>query len=137
MGSSFGAACYMHGPAYGAQKAGLDKMAWDMAIDLREHNVAAVSLWLGPLLTERTERAFRENPEQYAGFADQAETPQFTGLLLERLCYDPALMDKSGRTLIGAELAREYALRDINGRTPPSYRETLGAPLNFTSAIVR
>jgi NAD(P)-dependent dehydrogenase (short-subunit alcohol dehydrogenase family) len=137
MGSSFGAACYMHGPAYGAQKAGLDKMAWDMAIDLREHGVAAVSLWMGPLLTERTERVFREHAEQYAGFAEQAETPQFTGLLLERLYHDPALMQKSGRTLIGAELAREYALRDTNGREPPSYREALGGPLNFTTAIVR
>jgi NAD(P)-dependent dehydrogenase (short-subunit alcohol dehydrogenase family) len=31
--SSFGAGCYMHGPAYGAQKAGCDKLAADMAID--------------------------------------------------------------------------------------------------------
>ncbi|HTZ70393.1 MAG TPA: SDR family NAD(P)-dependent oxidoreductase, partial [Acetobacteraceae bacterium] len=31
--SSFGAVCYMHGPAYGAQKAGVDKFAADMAVD--------------------------------------------------------------------------------------------------------
>jgi NAD(P)-dependent dehydrogenase (short-subunit alcohol dehydrogenase family) len=137
MGSSFGATCHMHGPAYGAQKAGLDKMAWDMAIDLAAHGVAAVSLWLGPLLTERTERVFREHAGQYAGFIGQAETPQFTGLLLDRLYHDPGLAAKSGHTLIGAELAREYGLRDLNGREPPSYREALGAPLAFTTAIVR
>ncbi|MCB2088598.1 MAG: SDR family NAD(P)-dependent oxidoreductase, partial [Sphingomonadaceae bacterium] len=34
-GSSFGANCYMHGPAYGAQKAGVDKFAHDMEHDLR------------------------------------------------------------------------------------------------------
>ena len=137
MGSSFGAACYMHGPAYGAQKAGLDKMAWDMSFDLRGHGVAAVSVWLGPLLTERTEKVFREHAEQYAGFAEMAENPRFTGLLLDRLYDDPELMKKSGRTLIGAELGREYGLRDLNGREPPSYRESLGSPLVFTDAIVR
>ncbi len=34
-GSSFGGSCYMHGPAYGAQKAGIDKFAHDMGHDLR------------------------------------------------------------------------------------------------------
>ena len=52
--SSFGAGCYMHGPAYGAQKAGVDKLAADMAIDFEGTGVAALSLWLGPQLTERT-----------------------------------------------------------------------------------
>ena len=137
MGSSFGAACYMHGPAYGAQKAGLDKMAWDMSFDLREHGVAAVSLWLGPLLTERTEKVFAEHAEQYAGFAELAENPRFTGLLLDHLYHDPELMQKSGRTLIGAELGMEYGQLDLNGRQPPSYRDSLGSPLTFTSAIVR
>ena len=31
--SSYGGRCYMHGPAYGAGKAGVDKMAMDMAVD--------------------------------------------------------------------------------------------------------
>jgi NAD(P)-dependent dehydrogenase (short-subunit alcohol dehydrogenase family) len=137
MGSSFGAACYMHGPAYGAQKAGLDKMAWDMSFDLREHGVAAVSLWLGPLLTERTEKVFAEHAEQYAGFAELAENPRFSGLLLDHLYNDPELMQKSGRTLIGAELGMAYGQLDLNGRQPPSYRDSLGSPLTFTSAIVR
>src|SRR5215204_1860225 len=45
--SSPGSVCYMHGPAYGAQKAGVDKMAADMAIDLRDTGVATVSIWMG------------------------------------------------------------------------------------------
>lgn len=43
-GSSFGANCYMHGPAYGAQKAGVDKMAFDMQHDFTDTGVRAVSL---------------------------------------------------------------------------------------------
>ena len=66
-GSSFGASCYMHGAAYGAQKAGLDKFAHDMAVDLKPHNVHAVSIWMGPLLTERALIAAEVHPEQYQG----------------------------------------------------------------------
>lgn len=50
--SSPGSVCYMHGPAYGAQKAGVDKMAADMAVDFRGTGVATVSIWMGILLTE-------------------------------------------------------------------------------------
>src|SRR5699024_5949963 len=53
--SSFGGRCYMHGPAYGAGKAAVDKMAHDMAHDFRPFGVAAISLWMGMLRTERTE----------------------------------------------------------------------------------
>ena len=45
--SSFGGRIYMHGPAYGAGKAGMDKMAHDMAVDFRPHRVAVVALWMG------------------------------------------------------------------------------------------
>ncbi|GAA4102402.1 hypothetical protein GCM10022414_30210 [Zhongshania borealis] len=33
--SSAGGRCYMHGPAYGAGKAAVDKMAHDMAVGFR------------------------------------------------------------------------------------------------------
>jgi NAD(P)-dependent dehydrogenase (short-subunit alcohol dehydrogenase family) len=42
--SHYGAVCYFRGPVYGAQKAGADKLAADMAKELRPHNVAAVSI---------------------------------------------------------------------------------------------
>ena len=135
--SSFGSVCYMHGPAYGAQKAGVDKFAADMAVDLKAHNVAAVSLWMGPLITERTKRALAERPDQYEGFLAQAETPEFTGRLIAALYDDAKLMEMSGQTLIGAELAANYGITEDGGRTPPSYREMLGAPRVAHPAIVR
>ena len=61
--SSPGSVCYMHGPAYGAQKAGVDKMAADMAVDFRGTGVATVSIWMGILLTERLRRAFDGRPD--------------------------------------------------------------------------
>jgi NAD(P)-dependent dehydrogenase (short-subunit alcohol dehydrogenase family) len=135
--SSFGAGCFMHGPAYGAQKAGLDKMMWDIGVELKPFGVAAASIWMGPLLTERTERAFAERADQYEGFAAVAETPQFTGRIIDALARDPALMSLTGQTLIGAELALKYGLTDRDGKQPPSYREMLGPPRDFHPAIIR
>jgi NAD(P)-dependent dehydrogenase (short-subunit alcohol dehydrogenase family) len=126
--SSFGASCYMHGPAYGAQKVGLDKFAADMAVDLAPYGVAAVSLWLGPQLTERTAAAGRERPEQYQEFLRQGETPQFNGRIIHALACDSELMSFSGQTLISAEIASRYGITEAGGRAPPSYREMLGAP---------
>ena len=60
--SSPGARCYLHGPAYGAGKAGIDKMSADMAVDLKKYGVASVSLWAGLTLTERSQVAMREHP---------------------------------------------------------------------------
>ncbi|MRV72105.1 SDR family NAD(P)-dependent oxidoreductase [Duganella sp. FT92W] len=134
--SSFGASCYMHGPAYGAQKCGIDKFAKDMAVDLRPHGVACVSLWMGPLKTERTKAVWEREPEKYAAFEPLAETPQFTGMVIAKLHGDPHRMEKSGQVLIGAELAEEYGIRDLDGKQPPSHRAMLGGPVQAHPAIV-
>ena len=127
--SSFGASCYMHGPAYGAQKAGVDKFAKDMAVDLRPHGVAAVSIWMGPLKTERSQRVWDEHPDLYPELAAVAETPEFTGRVIHALYRDPHLLDQSGLVLVGAEVAQTYGIVDAGGKQPPSYREMLGGPV--------
>jgi NAD(P)-dependent dehydrogenase (short-subunit alcohol dehydrogenase family) len=126
--SSFGSVCYMHGPAYGAQKAGVDKFAADMAVDFESHGVCCASIWMGPLLTERSMKAFKERPDQYSQFLEVVETPQFTGDIVWAIATDPDNMKLSGQTVIGAEIALKYGLKDRNGKQPPSYREMLGAP---------
>jgi NAD(P)-dependent dehydrogenase (short-subunit alcohol dehydrogenase family) len=133
--SSFGSSCYMHGPGYGAQKVGVDKFARDMAVDLRAHNVAAVSIWMGMLRTDRTKRVMDSEPEKYAGFWDIAETPEFTGHVIAALYNDPKRQEKSGQVLIGAELAADYGVTD-EGRQPPSHRPMLGGPAQQHPAIV-
>lgn len=133
--SSYGANCYMHGAAYGAQKAGVDKFARDMAVDLTEINAASVSIWMGMLRTDRTKAAMEAEPEKYAGFWEIAETPEFTGHLIEKLYNDPNRTDRSGEVYIAAELAQEYGLSD-EGRTPPSMREMMGGPPAHSPTIV-
>jgi NAD(P)-dependent dehydrogenase (short-subunit alcohol dehydrogenase family) len=126
-GSSFGGSCYMHGPAYGAQKAGIDKFAHDMEHDLRGTGVVAVSIWMGPLVTERSRIARDTNPEQYEGFIESAENPEFTAHILNAIDQAANRDELSGQTLIGAEIAAALGVTD-RGKERPSYREMLGNP---------
>jgi NAD(P)-dependent dehydrogenase (short-subunit alcohol dehydrogenase family) len=126
-GSSFGASCYMHGPAYGAQKAGVDKLAHDMEHDLRGTGVISVSIWMGPLITERSKIASETNPEQYKDFIETAENPEFTAHILDAIDRAPNRDELSGSVLVGAEIAKELGVTD-RGKERPSYREMLGDP---------
>jgi dehydrogenase/reductase SDR family protein 1 len=98
--------------AYGASKAATDKMSADMAHELREHGVAAVSLYPGLVRTEKVMEA--------AAFLDlsNSESPQFIGRAVAALAADPRVMEKSGRVLVAAELAREYGFTDTDGARP-------------------
>lgn len=123
----YGAVCYHQGPAYGAQKAGGDKMAADMAKELRPHNVAAVSIWMGGLDTERARAYLASLPPQARPKAKR-ESPQFTGRLIAALYRSEERMRLSGRALIGAELGAFLGVTDVDGSSPLSYRYTLGGP---------
>jgi NAD(P)-dependent dehydrogenase (short-subunit alcohol dehydrogenase family) len=134
--SSFGASCYMHGPGYGAQKVGVDKFAKDMAVDLKPYKVAAVSIWMGMLKTDRTKRVMDADAQKYAGFWEIAETPEFTGRIISSIYRDPRRAEKSGQVLIGAEVAAEYGITDEGGKQPPSHRPMLGGPTQAHPAVV-
>jgi NAD(P)-dependent dehydrogenase (short-subunit alcohol dehydrogenase family) len=120
--SASGAVHYVFGPAYGAHKAGLDKFAADMAVDLRDFGVAACSIWMGTLLTDRLRMVIASDPVKYAHL-EAGETPEFTGHVIWGLHMDPDLMDLSGHALIGAELAVRYGITDQQGRQPGSCRD--------------
>jgi NADP-dependent 3-hydroxy acid dehydrogenase YdfG len=122
--SASGAVHYVYGPAYGAHKAGMDKFAADMAVDFKEHHVAVMSIWMGALLTDRLKRVIASDPAKYGHLEHSAETPELTGHIIWALYNDPKLMDMSGQTVIGAEIAVKYGIKDQGGRQPRSYRET-------------
>jgi NAD(P)-dependent dehydrogenase (short-subunit alcohol dehydrogenase family) len=136
--SAPGAAHYVFGPSYGVHKAGVDKMAADMAVDFKDFGIAAVSIWMGMLLTERFKNIVASNPEKFGHLVDIAETPELTGHLIWALFNDPDLMNKSGQTWIGAELAVEYGIKDDGERQPPSYRDLYGIhPIRQFTRILR
>jgi NAD(P)-dependent dehydrogenase (short-subunit alcohol dehydrogenase family) len=135
--SAPGAVRYQYGAAYGAHKAGLDKFAADMAVDFRPFGVAAVSIWMGAVLTQRLRQVIDSGPE-FAYLDDIAETPEFTGHVIAALAADPDVLAVSGRTLIGAEVAEEYGITDRDGRHPPSMRELMSVqPANYQGKTER
>jgi len=50
--SSWGGLSYIFGVPYGVGKAACDRMAADMAIELKPHNIASLSIWPGIVGTE-------------------------------------------------------------------------------------
>lgn len=125
--SAPGSMHYVFGPTYGVHKAGLDKMAADMAVDLKDFGVSTVSIWMGALKTERMQAMMEAEPEKYQYVQEEnMESPGFTGHIIWALFNDPKLADKSGTTVIGAEIAHDYGITDEGGNNPPSYRERYG-----------
>ncbi len=100
------------GVAYGVAKAATDRLAATMAHELREHNVAAVSLYPGLVRTEGVLRA----AEHFD--LSNSESPQFIGRAVAALAADPQMMQKSGQVLVAASLALEYGFTDVDGKQP-------------------
>jgi NAD(P)-dependent dehydrogenase (short-subunit alcohol dehydrogenase family) len=127
--SFYGSVSYFHGAAYGAAKAGTDKMTHDMAVDLAPYGVSAVSLWPGFIMTDALARMPPDRvPEDLRAMLPQFEKPEFSGLVIDALYRDPQLRELSGKALIGAELGELYGVKDIDGKQPISYRNTMGSP---------
>ena len=108
--------------AYGVAKAATDKMTADMAQELQPHGIAVVSLYPGLVRTEAVLEAAA------GGWLDlsNSESPEFTGKVIAALAGDPGLMSRSGRVLVGAAVAEEFGLVDVDGRQPrPLTLETL------------
>jgi len=130
--SGYTGIAYTYGVVFGLCKAAVDRMARDMAIELKPHGVASLSLWMGLTFTERAERALEDNPAMKAQTVTNpgvGSSPEFPGRVIAALLADPQLMARSGGTFITAELAQEYGVTDIDGNTPPSLRAERGAPI--------
>jgi NAD(P)-dependent dehydrogenase (short-subunit alcohol dehydrogenase family) len=130
--SGYTGVAYTYGVVFGTCKSAVDRMARDMAVELKPHNVTSVSLWQGLTLTERAERNLAVNPALRSHVATNpgvACTPSFPGRVIAALATDPNAIRRSGGTFITAELAAEYGVTDIDGKIIPSQRSERGAPL--------
>jgi len=96
---------------YGIAKAATDKLTNDIAIELRPHGVAVVSLYPGLVRTEAV---------LGAGVFDlsNSESPEFIGRAVHGLFTDAEVLALSGQTLVAADLAKRYGFTDVDGRTP-------------------
>jgi NAD(P)-dependent dehydrogenase (short-subunit alcohol dehydrogenase family) len=110
--SSFAAQKYGGNVAYGVSKAATDKMAADMAIELKRHGVTVVSLYPGLVRTEKVMEA-----AQWLDLTN-SESPEFVGRAVVALATDADVLRHTGKVLVAAALAREYGFTDIDGTTP-------------------
>lgn len=130
--SGYTGVAYTYGVVFGMCKAAVDRMARDMAVELKPHGVASLSLWQGLTYTERARRNLAADPAMSQATATDprgGSSPEFPGRVIAALATDPALMSRSGGTFIAAELAAEYGITDIDGRTVPSMRAQRGSPI--------
>jgi len=124
--SSIGGLTYLFNCAYGIGKAGCDRMAADLAMELKPKNVTMVSLWPGPVRTEYiTENvldstAQDKNPMK-AIFKD-GESIEFSGKAIAALAADTNKIKKTGKILQTIDLANEYGFKDIDGEMPADNR---------------
>ncbi len=109
---------YLGNLFYDLAKNAVNRMAYGMARDLRDHGIAAVALAPGFM---RTERVLAAHEEQ--GFdLSITESPEYIGRAIAALAADPNVMQKSGRVLAVGDLAREYGFADIDGRQLPAFK---------------
>ncbi|MGE0791521.1 MAG: SDR family NAD(P)-dependent oxidoreductase [Sandaracinaceae bacterium] len=115
--SSFAGGSYQLNVAYGVGKAGVDRLAHDMAVELEPHGVAAVSLWPGIVRTEYV--LSLDRPPFPMGVT---ESPELTGRAVVALADDPDVLSRTGEALVVAELAERYGFVDVDGTRPRSLR---------------
>ncbi len=121
---------YTYDVIFGTCKSATDRMARDMAIELKPHNIASLSLWQGFTYTERA----TENLKSVPGMASQLNSAvgssvEFPGRVIAALAADPNVIARSGGTFINAELAQQYGITDVDGKVIPSLRAERGAPI--------
>ena len=127
--SSWGGLSPIFGVAYGTGKAACDRLAAEMAVELKPYNIASLAIWPGIVGTELMSRFFSEmggtpeDPQMAAmGEGFNWETPLLTGRAIATLAADPGILRDTGKVKVVAEVAQQYGLVDQDGECPASLR---------------
>ncbi|XP_069020508.1 dehydrogenase/reductase SDR family member 1 [Embiotoca jacksoni] len=125
--SSMGGLRYLFNVPYGVGKAACDRLAADMAVELKSRGVASVSLWPGAVQTELVSQFIIEkdtpqgiDPKFKEAFVN-GETTELSGKCIVDLAKDKNLMSLTGKVLLTCDLARRYGIKDVDGRSVVDY----------------
>lgn len=129
--SGYAATTYTYGVVFGTSKTAVGRMSRDMAIELKPHNIVALTLWQGLTLTEKARDNLAKMADKMtASVTSQAgSSTEHPGRVIAALAADPEVMKRSGGEFITAELAQEYNITDIDGTIIPSVRALRGSPV--------
>jgi len=101
---------YVFNTAYGVGKAGVDRMAQDMAHELRDYNCAALSLSPSKVKTEFILAQVAAG--QLTLDPELAQSVRFSGRCIAALAMDANIMQRSGGIYTVTEIAQDYAVVD-------------------------
>ncbi|WP_019121623.1 SDR family NAD(P)-dependent oxidoreductase [Brevibacillus massiliensis] len=109
---------------YDLAKNALNQMAYGLATELRQDNIAVIAVSPGWMRTELVLAAFNTDEENWHTVPElkQTETPHYLGRAIVALSCDPLVSEKSGHILRVGQLAEEYGFTDIDGRKIPAFR---------------
>jgi dehydrogenase/reductase SDR family member 1 len=128
--SYYGGRHYFNNVAYGVNKAAIDRLSSDTALELKPHGVTVVSIYPDQVGTEGMLAYAQQNPSIDI---NSFETPQFVGRCIAALASDSNNLEQTGKILIAAEIGEQYGIRDINGNQPRSQRAELWGDNNTFS----
>lgn len=115
---------YMRGNLfYDLAKATMSRLAFGMAEELRPHGVTSLAVAPGWMRTELVLAGHHTDEEhwQERPALARTESPRYLGRAVARLAGDPSVIEKSGKVLRVADLAREYGFTDVDGRQPEAF----------------
>jgi len=125
--SSWGGIIPIFDAAYGVGKAAKDRLAGDLANDLKGKPLNVVSIYPGAVLTEVVAETIVNNEEASAeskkSFA-QSESTIFQGRAVAALARDPkgTSKNRNGKIVITADLGEELGFTEEDGTRPLSLR---------------
>ena len=125
--SSWGGMSYIFNVPYGVGKSACDRLAADMAKELKEYDVTSLAIYPGIVGTEQITSFAKEQSAENgnsSSFGDgyNWETPLFTGRAIACLASDDNIIKYTGKIQIVAEVAKRYKIVDENGNLPVSLR---------------
>ncbi|XP_049888428.1 dehydrogenase/reductase SDR family member 1-like [Epinephelus moara] len=126
--SSLGGLKYILNVPYGVGKAACDRLAADMAVELKSRGVVSVSLWPGAVRTELMSQFIFEKETPLGADSKfirdmiaNAESAEVSGMCIVNLATDKNLMSLTGKVLLTCDLARRYGIQDVDGRSVADY----------------
>jgi len=103
---------------YDVAKAAAIRMIEGLARETAPADITCVALAPGFVRTERVERALAGDATKLAA----TESALYAGRAVAALACDPDALERSGKLVTAAELARDYGFTDGDERQPPPFR---------------
>lgn len=112
---------YLGSLFYDLAKNSMNRMALGLSHEVKEKGISVLSLSPGYMRTEKVMAALEAEPELVEKFGIPTESTHYIGEAVKALYLDANKMDKSGRTLRVADLAKAYDFYDQDGSQPAPF----------------